>query len=42
MSAGVGALAGDGPSWIGDASAVSKSFPGFWTMLATLREEGSA
>jgi 3-phosphoshikimate 1-carboxyvinyltransferase len=34
MSAAVGALAAKEPSRIGDAAAVGKSFPGFWTTLA--------
>lgn len=36
MSAAVGALAGGGPSDVGDARAVAKSFPGFWVGLAAL------
>jgi 3-phosphoshikimate 1-carboxyvinyltransferase len=36
MSAAVGALASDRPSEIGNADAVRKSFPGFWTSLAQL------
>jgi 3-phosphoshikimate 1-carboxyvinyltransferase len=36
MSAAVGALAGPGPSTLGDADAVSKSYPGFWDDLRTL------
>ena len=36
MSAAVGALAGDGPSTIGQREAVAKSFPDFWTVLARL------
>ena len=39
MSAAVGALAADGRSTIGDARSVAKSFPGFWTALASLRTE---
>ncbi|MGI0071254.1 MAG: 3-phosphoshikimate 1-carboxyvinyltransferase [Thermoplasmata archaeon] len=39
MSAAVGALAGDVESVVGDASAVTKSYPGFWEALATLREK---
>jgi 5-enolpyruvylshikimate-3-phosphate synthase len=34
----VGALAADRPSTIGDARAVAKSFPQFWTALDSLRE----
>lgn len=36
MSAAVGALAARGPSSIGDAGAVAKSFPDFWSVLRTL------
>ncbi len=36
MSAAVGALAASGPSVVGDARAVRKSFPGFWTVLKGL------
>jgi len=36
MSAAVGALAADAPSRIGDARAVRKSFPTFWTTLREL------
>jgi 3-phosphoshikimate 1-carboxyvinyltransferase len=36
MSAAVGALAADGVSTIGDAHAVAKSFPAFWTVLGSL------
>jgi 3-phosphoshikimate 1-carboxyvinyltransferase len=39
MSAAVGALAADAPSRIGDARAVRKSFPGFWTSLSLLVRE---
>ena len=38
MSAAVGALAADRPSTIGDARAVAKSFPQFWTALDSLFE----
>ncbi len=38
MSAAVVALAGDRPSFVDDARAVRKSFPGFWTALDALRE----
>jgi 3-phosphoshikimate 1-carboxyvinyltransferase len=41
MSAAVGALIGDGTSSIDDAGAVSKSFPGFWQALGSLRQEAS-
>ncbi len=41
MSAAVGALIGDGASSIDDARAVSKSFPGFWMALESLRQEAS-
>jgi 3-phosphoshikimate 1-carboxyvinyltransferase len=37
MSAAVAALAGRAPSRIGDARAVSKSFPGFWSTLARMQ-----
>jgi 3-phosphoshikimate 1-carboxyvinyltransferase len=36
MSAAVGALAGSGRSTIGDAKAVTKSFPGFWDALRSI------
>jgi len=36
MAAAVGALAAKGPSTVGSADAVSKSFPGFWDVLALL------
>lgn len=36
MSAAVGALAGDGRSWVGGRDAVRKSFPGFWDAIAHL------
>ncbi|MFI5414405.1 MAG: 3-phosphoshikimate 1-carboxyvinyltransferase [Candidatus Lutacidiplasmatales archaeon] len=36
MSAAVGALAATGPSQIGSADAVTKSFPGFWDAMARL------
>ncbi len=36
MSAAVGALAAPGPSRIGDARSVAKSYPGFWDDLARL------
>ena len=39
MSAAVGALVGDGPSTIDDARAVTKSYPGFWAALSSLRAE---
>ncbi len=42
MSAAVGALAATGPSSIGDASAVRKSFPDFWSVLDALREGADA
>ncbi len=38
MSAAVAALAGDASSSIGDARAVRKSYPGFWTALRSVRE----
>jgi len=38
MSATVGALASAGPCTINDASAVRKSFPGFWDALGRLTE----
>jgi 3-phosphoshikimate 1-carboxyvinyltransferase len=42
MSAAVGALAAEGPSQIGDARAVRKSFPEFWSVLDRLtRRVGS-
>lgn len=40
MSAAIGALRGTRVSTIGDAGAVSKSFPGFWTALASVRRSG--
>jgi 3-phosphoshikimate 1-carboxyvinyltransferase len=36
MSAAVGALAATGPSRVGEAAAVRKSFPGFWSTLREL------
>jgi 3-phosphoshikimate 1-carboxyvinyltransferase len=36
MSAAVAALAASGPSTVGRASAVRKSFPGFWSAIRTL------
>jgi len=42
MSAAVGALAARGPSRIGDARAVEKSFPAFWTTLRGITEGVSA
>ncbi|MCI4372499.1 MAG: 3-phosphoshikimate 1-carboxyvinyltransferase [Thermoplasmata archaeon] len=39
MSAAVGALAASGPSRIGEAEAVRKSFPGFWRALERLGGE---
>ncbi len=39
MSAAVGALAADGPSELGPAEAVGKSFPGFWSTLRALGAE---
>jgi len=39
MSASVGALAASGPSRIGVAEAVRKSFPGFWSALTDLGTE---
>jgi 3-phosphoshikimate 1-carboxyvinyltransferase len=42
MSAAVGALVADKPSSIGDADAVTKSFPAFWNVLDSLREGGRA
>ena len=39
MSAAVGALAADGPSQLGPAEAVGKSFPGFWDALRELGAE---
>lgn len=39
MSAAVGALAADGPSLLGPAEAVGKSFPGFWDALRELGAE---
>jgi 3-phosphoshikimate 1-carboxyvinyltransferase len=41
MSAAVGALAASGPSRVGDAGAVSKSFPEFWNVLDSVRSGGS-
>ncbi|MCI4342640.1 MAG: 3-phosphoshikimate 1-carboxyvinyltransferase [Thermoplasmata archaeon] len=41
MSAAVGALAATGPSRIGVAESVRKSFPGFWTALRDLGTEVS-
>jgi 3-phosphoshikimate 1-carboxyvinyltransferase len=41
MSAAVGALAAAGPSTIGDARAVRKSFPGFWNALTRLGTEAA-
>jgi 3-phosphoshikimate 1-carboxyvinyltransferase len=40
MSAAVAGLAGPGPSRIGEAEAVSKSFPGFWNALGELTQPG--
>jgi 3-phosphoshikimate 1-carboxyvinyltransferase len=40
MSAAVGALAASGPSRIGEAEAVRKSFPDFWRVLDELRSGG--
>lgn len=40
MSAAVASLATSGPSKIGRAEAVSKSFPGFWKALGTLTNGG--
>lgn len=37
MSAATAALVADGPSTIGDARAVRKSYPGFWSALGALR-----
>jgi 3-phosphoshikimate 1-carboxyvinyltransferase len=42
MSAAVGALAATGPSRVGSADAVRKSFPGFWTALRQLGAEVGA
>ena len=39
MSAAVAALAAEGPSVVGDARAVRKSFPGFWRALESLSAE---
>jgi len=39
MSAAVGALAAANTSTIGDANAVRKSFPGFWSVLEGLQED---
>jgi 3-phosphoshikimate 1-carboxyvinyltransferase len=39
MSAAIGGLAAGGRSRIGDARAVRKSFPAFWTSLASLTRE---
>jgi 3-phosphoshikimate 1-carboxyvinyltransferase len=41
MSAGVAALAASGPSTVDDAGAVTKSFPGFWDALFSLRERSN-
>ncbi len=43
MSAAVGALAARGPSRVGDALSVQKSYPGFWSDLAhlTRRSDGA-
>ena len=40
MSAAVGALAGAGASVIGDRTAVRKSYPGFWSALASIQGGG--
>jgi len=40
MSAAVAALAAEGPSRVGHAEAVRKSWPGFWTALESLRSPG--
>ncbi len=40
MSAAVGALAARSPSVLGDAVAVEKSFPEFWTTFGALRRDG--
>ena len=40
MSAAVGSLAASGPSVVGDARAVRKSFPGFWAVLKELTGAG--
>ncbi len=42
MSAAVAALAADGPSTIGPADSVAKSFPGFWEALGSLGAEVAA
>jgi 3-phosphoshikimate 1-carboxyvinyltransferase len=42
MSAAVAGLAGSGISRVGEAEAVSKSFPGFWDALRFLTKEGEA
>ncbi|HTS32344.1 MAG TPA: 3-phosphoshikimate 1-carboxyvinyltransferase [Thermoplasmata archaeon] len=39
MSAAVGALSADGPSRLGPAEAVEKSFPGFWDSMRALGAE---
>ncbi|HTT35590.1 MAG TPA: 3-phosphoshikimate 1-carboxyvinyltransferase [Thermoplasmata archaeon] len=39
MSGAIAALAGDGPVRVGDAGCVAKSFPGFWSALASLGTE---
>lgn len=39
MSAAIAALVADGPSRIGDADAVRKSFPEFWSTLRSVRKE---
>ncbi|MGI0130181.1 MAG: 3-phosphoshikimate 1-carboxyvinyltransferase, partial [Thermoplasmata archaeon] len=41
MSAAVGALHGTTPSILDDARVVAKSFPGFWSALASLRGTGA-
>lgn len=38
MSAAVGALGGSGRSTLGEAKAVGKSFPGFWTVLSGISD----
>jgi len=40
MSAAIGALAASGPSWVGRADAVNKSFPGFWAVLSQISGRG--
>ncbi|HYA54725.1 MAG TPA: 3-phosphoshikimate 1-carboxyvinyltransferase [Thermoplasmata archaeon] len=42
MSAAVGALVADGPSVLGDASVVRKSFPGFWNVFRSLTGGGAS